>query len=48
MVDESGTYYPRHGGLNVPHGLASKDHIDEYYNIDINPGRLYPTWDTVI
>lgn len=35
-------------GLDEPHGLAVKQDIDEYYEEDINHGRLYPNLDTLV
>jgi PadR family transcriptional regulator PadR len=32
-------------GLNEPHGLAVKDELEEYYNKEVNHGRLYPNLD---
>ena len=32
-------------GLSQPHGLAIKEKIDEYYETEINYGRLYPNLD---
>lgn len=32
-------------GLNDPHGLAVKQELDEYYEGDVNHGRLYPNLD---
>jgi PadR family transcriptional regulator, regulatory protein PadR len=34
-------------GLDAPKGLAIKDELDEYYNQEINHGRLYPNLDTL-
>jgi PadR family transcriptional regulator PadR len=34
-------------GLDDPHGLAIKDEIGEYYENEINHGRLYPNLDTL-
>lgn len=31
-----------------PHGLAIKDEIEEYYNQEVNHGRLYPNLDTLV
>ena len=35
-------------GLDEPHGLAIKDEIEEYYESEINHGRLYPNLDTLV
>ncbi len=35
-------------GLDSPKGLAIKDELDEYYNDEINHGRLYPTLDRLV
>lgn len=35
-------------GLNAPKGLTIKDELEEYYEIDINHGRLYPNLDTLV
>ena len=35
-------------GLDEPHGLAVKDEIEEYYESEINHGRLYPNLDTLV
>lgn len=32
-------------GLNDPHGLAVKQELDDYYEGDVNHGRLYPNLD---
>jgi DNA-binding PadR family transcriptional regulator len=32
-------------GLEEPHGLAVKDELDDYYEQEINHGRLYPNLD---
>lgn len=32
-------------GLDDPHGLAIKDELDNYYEGDVNEGRLYPSLD---
>lgn len=33
-------------GLEEPHGLALKDALEEYYEKEIHPGRLYPNLNT--
>jgi PadR family transcriptional regulator PadR len=33
---------------NEPHGLAIKDELEEYYNSEVNHGRLYPNLDTLV
>ena len=35
-------------GLDEPHGLAVKDELEQYYESDINHGRLYPNLDTLV
>ncbi|SDE76740.1 helix-turn-helix transcriptional regulator [Halorientalis regularis] len=35
-------------GLDDPHGLAVTDEFDEYYERDIQHGRLYPNLDTLL
>lgn len=35
-------------GLNEPHGLAVKEELDNYYEKDIQHGRLYPNLDTLV
>ena len=35
-------------GLDEPHGLAVKDELEEYYEQDINHGRLYPNLDDLV
>jgi DNA-binding PadR family transcriptional regulator len=35
-------------GLGEPKGLAIKDELEEYYEGEINHGRLYPNLDTVV
>jgi len=32
-------------GLEEPHGLAVKDELEDYYEQEINHGRLYPNLD---
>ena len=34
-------------GLEKPKGLAIKDELDEYYDAEINHGRLYPSLDAL-
>jgi PadR family transcriptional regulator PadR len=34
-------------GLDDPHGLAIKDELEEYYETEIQHGRLYPNLDTL-
>ena len=31
-----------------PHGLAVKDELEEYYEKEINHGRLYPNLDEIV
>jgi len=35
-------------GLKEPHGLAVKDELDDYYEQEINHGRLYPNLDDLV
>lgn len=35
-------------GLSDPHGLAIKDSLEEYYETEINHGRLYPNLDILV
>jgi len=35
-------------GSEKPHGLAVKNGLEEYYETDINHGRLYPNLDTLV
>ena len=35
-------------GLEEPHGLAVKAELDEYYEQEINHGRLYPNLDDLV
>lgn len=35
-------------GEDAPHGLAIKETLDDYYNEDINHGRLYPNLDELV
>ena len=35
-------------GLENPHGLAILDELTEYYNTEIQHGRLYPNLDTLV
>lgn len=35
-------------GSEDPHGLAIKNELDEYYNSEVNHGRLYPNLDTLV
>ncbi|CQH65411.1 MULTISPECIES: PadR family transcriptional regulator [Halobacterium] len=35
-------------GLEQPHGLAVKDELDDYYEQEINHGRLYPNLDDLV
>ncbi|QLH82397.1 PadR family transcriptional regulator [Halosimplex pelagicum] len=32
-------------GLNEPHGLAIKEELEDYYDGEVNHGRLYPNLD---
>jgi len=35
-------------GLEEPHGLAIKDELENYYEGEVNHGRLYPNLDTLV
>jgi len=35
-------------GLDEPHGLAVKGELEEYYESEIQHGRLYPNLDTLV
>ncbi|MDL0126336.1 MULTISPECIES: PadR family transcriptional regulator [Halobacteriales] len=35
-------------GLDEPHGLAVKDELEDYYEQEINHGRLYPNLDDLV
>ena len=35
-------------GLEEPYGLAIKEELDEYYEQEINHGRLYPNLDELV
>lgn len=35
-------------GLDDPHGLAVKQELDDYYEGDVNHGRLYPNLDELV
>lgn len=35
-------------GLDEPHGLAIKEDLEDYYESEIHPGRLYPNLDTIV
>ena len=35
-------------GLDEPNGLATKDELEDYYEKEINHGRLYPNLDTLV
>ncbi|MFB6073633.1 MAG: PadR family transcriptional regulator [Haloarculaceae archaeon] len=35
-------------GLDEPHGLAIKDELEDYYEGEVNHGRLYPNLDTLV
>lgn len=35
-------------GRSEPHGLAIKAELDEYYEKEIEHGRLYPNLDTIV
>jgi len=35
-------------GLDGPHGLAIKEELEDYYEGDVNHGRLYPNLDALV
>ncbi|MDS0221224.1 MULTISPECIES: PadR family transcriptional regulator [Haloarcula] len=35
-------------GLDEPHGLAIKEELEDYYESEVNHGRLYPNLDTLV
>mgnify|MGYP002338698667 FL=1 len=35
-------------GLDKPHGLAIKEELEDYYESEIQHGRLYPNLDTLV
>lgn len=35
-------------GREEPHGLAVQEELEEYYEQEINHGRLYPNLDTLV
>ncbi len=35
-------------GLEEPHGLAIKEELEEYYESEVNHGRLYPNLDELV
>lgn len=35
-------------GLDEPHGLAIRDELENYYEKEIQHGRLYPNLDTLV
>ena len=35
-------------GLEEPHGLAVKEELEDYYESDVNHGRLYPNLDELV
>ena len=35
-------------GLEEPHGLAIKEELEDYYESDVNHGRLYPNLDELV
>jgi DNA-binding PadR family transcriptional regulator len=35
-------------GLDEPHGLAIKEELEDYYEGEVNHGRLYPNLDTLV
>jgi DNA-binding PadR family transcriptional regulator len=35
-------------GLDEPHGLAIKEELENYYEGDVNHGRLYPNLDELV
>ncbi len=35
-------------GLDEPHGLAVKEELENYYESEVNHGRLYPNLDELV
>jgi DNA-binding PadR family transcriptional regulator len=35
-------------GLDEPHGLAIKEELEDYYESEVNHGRLYPNLDELV
>ncbi len=35
-------------GHGEPHGLAIKEDLEKYYDVDVHHGRLYPNLDTLV
>lgn len=35
-------------GLDKPHGLRIKEKLEDYYDVEINHGRLYPNLDSLV
>ena len=35
-------------GIEEPHGLAIKDELEDYHELEIHHGRLYPNLDTLV
>ena len=35
-------------GMDEPHGLAIKNELEDYYEQEINHGRLYPNLDSLV
>lgn len=35
-------------GLEEPHGLAIKSELEDYYESEVHPGRLYPNLDGLV
>lgn len=35
-------------GIDKPHGLAVKEHLEGYYGRKVNDGRLYPNLDVLV
>ncbi|MCG1004958.1 MULTISPECIES: helix-turn-helix transcriptional regulator [Halobacterium] len=35
-------------GRNEPHGLAIKDELEDYYESEVNHGRLYPNLNELV
>ncbi|RBI64709.1 PadR family transcriptional regulator [Halomicrococcus sp. NG-SE-24] len=35
-------------GHGEPHGLAIKEDLEEYYDVNVHHGRLYPNLDTLV
>jgi DNA-binding PadR family transcriptional regulator len=45
---ETGRYRDDRHSSDLPHGLAIKNTLEDYYAKDVNHGRLYPNLDTLV